>query len=60
MLKNRDAAKILGLSPSRVTQLVKAGCLTVLDGYITLESVVAYKKKKVKVGRPIGSYKKNK
>jgi hypothetical protein len=60
LLKNKDAARILGLSSSRVSQLVKDGYLTVSDGYITLESVVAYKKKKVKVGRPIGSYKKNK
>jgi hypothetical protein len=60
MLKNIQAANILGLSPSRITQLVKDGHLVVSDGYITLESVVAYKKKNVKVGRPIGSYKKTK
>jgi hypothetical protein len=59
LLKNIQAANILGLSPSRITQLVKDGHLIVSDGYITLESVNAYKKKKVKVGRPIGSYKKN-
>lgn len=57
IITSLEAQKILGISRSRISILLKQGRIGTREKGISYLKVLEYKKKR-KVGRPLGSYKK--
>lgn len=57
IISSAEAAKILGVSRSRVSQLLKNGKIGMAETGIEYNKVVMYRETR-KNGRPLGSYKK--